>query len=320
MGGGSGNAADGFSFNFADDLGGGTIGEEGAGTGLIVAFDIYDNGGGEAPAIDLKVGGVVVQSKKLAKDTTDAGILTGNDFCRCPIEYRDGLLDVDFKGQSIYNDRPSDPAPISAGRFGFGARTGGENNNHWIDDLRIETFARPLRPSPAPAAPPRGSRAVTGRAGRRGQFLERAGDARRRGGAGTATKSGSLTYFTHAGANLPGGGFLARRRPDLHLRHGRDTRHPELLGDHTALCGDSGVDGSSVRFDRHDQALPAWRVHQVASETTSPTRNLAPKTNWAGLLGNNIADPNAVGAADAAAAAPARRPPRSSSRSPVSST
>src|SRR5438876_12042919 len=55
MGGGSGNAADGFSFNFADDIPDANFGEEGTGTGLTIAFDIYDNGGGEAPAIDVKV-------------------------------------------------------------------------------------------------------------------------------------------------------------------------------------------------------------------------------------------------------------------------
>jgi hypothetical protein len=61
---GGGSAADGFSFNFGPDVPYGTMGEEGAGTGLSVCFDTYDNGGGEAPAIDLKAGGVVVASAK----------------------------------------------------------------------------------------------------------------------------------------------------------------------------------------------------------------------------------------------------------------
>jgi hypothetical protein len=142
IGGGSGNPADGFSFNWADNLSGGSISEEGTGNGLIVAFDIYDNGGGEAPAIEVKVAGLVVASKKLPKDTTTAGILTGDAFVDVRIEYRNGLLDVDYKGQPIHTDLAIGLAPISGGRFGFGARTGGENVNQWLDDLRIETFGQ----------------------------------------------------------------------------------------------------------------------------------------------------------------------------------
>ncbi|MBK8001626.1 MAG: hypothetical protein IPK15_23715 [Verrucomicrobia bacterium] len=59
VGGGTSTPADGFSFAVGNDLPADGWGEEGpTPTGLTVAFDIYDNGGGEAPAIDLKWNGV----------------------------------------------------------------------------------------------------------------------------------------------------------------------------------------------------------------------------------------------------------------------
>src|ERR1041384_4139675 len=68
IGPGSGNPADGFSFNWAADLptSAGSVSEEGAGTGLTVAFDIYDNGGGEAPSIDVRYGGKTIASAPLS--------------------------------------------------------------------------------------------------------------------------------------------------------------------------------------------------------------------------------------------------------------
>src|SRR5262245_29750534 len=45
--------ADGFSLNWGTNLTG-IAGEEGEGTGLSVCFDTFDNGGAEAPAIDIK--------------------------------------------------------------------------------------------------------------------------------------------------------------------------------------------------------------------------------------------------------------------------
>src|SRR5207245_4804318 len=61
---GGGTGADGLSFNFANDYRGWEFGEEGDGTGLTVSFDTYNNGGGEAPAIDIKKGGKIIFSQK----------------------------------------------------------------------------------------------------------------------------------------------------------------------------------------------------------------------------------------------------------------
>ena len=62
--------ADGFSFNWANNLPNGTWpnSEEGTGSGLTVAFDIYDNGALEAPAIDVKWNGVTVTHQNVPID------------------------------------------------------------------------------------------------------------------------------------------------------------------------------------------------------------------------------------------------------------
>src|SRR5262249_19603788 len=53
---GGGDGADGFSFNFAPDIPLGTISEDGAGSGLTIEFDTYNNGSPDtAPSIDVKV-------------------------------------------------------------------------------------------------------------------------------------------------------------------------------------------------------------------------------------------------------------------------
>ena len=64
--------ADGFSFSFGSDLSPGDLlagqGEEGAGNGVIVSFDAWDNGpgtGDTAPAVDLKVNGAIVATQSM---------------------------------------------------------------------------------------------------------------------------------------------------------------------------------------------------------------------------------------------------------------
>lgn len=130
---GGGNGADGLSFNFAPDLPNEIFGEEGAGTGLTVSFDSFDNGGGEAPAIDAKVGGAVVAS------VPGSGVFRTGDFVDVRIHRdSDGTLDVSVNGTAIFNNLATGSSATS-GRFGFGARTGGFNDNHFIDDLTITT-------------------------------------------------------------------------------------------------------------------------------------------------------------------------------------
>ena len=134
---GGGNGADGFSFNFANDLPG-SFGEEGAGTGLTVSFDVFDNGGGEAPAIDLKNGGTVIVSTKGV-----GALIRQNKFIDVRIEVKsDGTLSLSVDNQLIYTNFPG-AFTASAGQFGLGARTGGLNDNHWVDNLSITTSTGP---------------------------------------------------------------------------------------------------------------------------------------------------------------------------------
>ena len=140
VGGGSSPPADGWSFCFASDLPDGPWSEEGAGLGLIVAFDIYDNGAAEAPAITVRWNNVVVAEVKptLAAMTTGEGIPPTPTWADVVIKLDpDGSLDVSFDGVAYFTDLSIPYGPISGGRFGFGARTGGANANQFIDDLNI---------------------------------------------------------------------------------------------------------------------------------------------------------------------------------------
>lgn len=160
IGGGSDVPADGMSFNFAADLPDATAGgaEEGVGSGLRVCFDIYDNADGnpnnatgEAPAITLKWGNTVVGESRVAL----SDITTGDGFADVIVRLTaDGLLDVAWNGKVLMYRAPVPGfGSVSAGRFGFYARTGGLNANQWVDNLRIYTYlTAPLRISKQPAS------------------------------------------------------------------------------------------------------------------------------------------------------------------------
>ena len=158
VGGGTGETgglpADGFSFNFANDLPGGlfTYGEEGGGTGLTVSFDTYDNGPmyGDPvppPVIDVKIGGATIASYQTP-------ISLGMNFLDVLIDlHADGTLDVSYGGVDAFIGLATGYTPITNGQFALGARTGGFNDNHWIDELSIRTMtAAAAVPEPATLA------------------------------------------------------------------------------------------------------------------------------------------------------------------------
>ena len=139
IGGGGGTPADGFSFNFGDDITDGAISEEGSGTGLIISLDTYDNGGGEAPALDVKYGGVQIAHTKYGGATT---LQTGTNFVDLVIDlHPNGTLDVAYQGSVVYSNLLITGYAPKAGRFALGGRTGGAVENHWVDDLTITTVA-----------------------------------------------------------------------------------------------------------------------------------------------------------------------------------
>ncbi len=128
---GGGTGADGLSFNFAPTLPKNAFGEEGAGSGLTISFDTADNGNGEGPAIDVKFGGALIASKRITPRT-------GAEYANVAIKVDpDGSLDLVF-GNTVVFTNIFAYSPVS-GLFGIGARTGGFNDNHFIDDLAIRT-------------------------------------------------------------------------------------------------------------------------------------------------------------------------------------
>ena len=143
----SGIPADGMSLCYGPDLPNGTWGEEGTGSGLIFAFDTYDNGSETplAPSIDVAIGGT-----KLATSKRTIATITTNAFVHVHIRVNaDGSLDFDYRGQTLFTNffLPSYQDLVNAalpGRFGFGARTGGLNENAFVDNLQITTFTNSM--------------------------------------------------------------------------------------------------------------------------------------------------------------------------------
>ncbi len=134
IGQGSGNAADGFSLNFASDLpnaaAGATGAEEGVGTGLSLCVRNYPTGGPGAPAVKVKWAGVELGAVLIPK-------WNNASFIPVSINLQDGgALTVNIDGTNVVTAFPTGYAP-TAGRFGFFARTGGEYETHWVDDVAI---------------------------------------------------------------------------------------------------------------------------------------------------------------------------------------
>jgi hypothetical protein len=51
-----------------------------------------------------------------------------------------GVVDVQYNGMAIFNQvQLPGYAPLAGGEFAFGGRTGGLNENQWIDNIQIAT-------------------------------------------------------------------------------------------------------------------------------------------------------------------------------------
>ena len=133
---------DGFSFSFGPEIPDAVFPfpEEGAGTGLIVSFDSFNNAGpaGEAPAVEVKYNNQIIASKKV-------GFLpTGKSYVDVRIQAdRDGTLDVAFGNNLVFSNLLC--FPPTAGRFALAANSavqrfvGDPIDMHWVDDLSITT-------------------------------------------------------------------------------------------------------------------------------------------------------------------------------------
>jgi glucose/arabinose dehydrogenase len=136
MGGGSG--ADGMSFalldsaRFTTDALFGETGPAGAGT-LAVEFDTYPNAGENGNHLDLYVDG-------LSLGTYDPTFtLNDGNWHGAYIFLEDGLLTVRIRSatgwETAYNRVPVPAYEPLVALYGFGARTGGSTDEHWVDNV-----------------------------------------------------------------------------------------------------------------------------------------------------------------------------------------
>lgn len=149
LGGGTATPADGVSLCFGPDLPAAAWGERGAGTGWTFFMDTYDNGTTEVPrapciSVDYPTG------THLATSYQTIASLTTNAFVHVHLRLgADGSLLWEFRGQTIYTNLYLSAYQdwvngAQGGQFGFGARTGGLNENAFVDNLSITTYTNPL--------------------------------------------------------------------------------------------------------------------------------------------------------------------------------
>lgn len=143
---GSGTPADGFSFvwgssNSIPDAA--NFGEGGQGDGLNVGFITYA-GRSDGPSFNVWYRGTRVVSMLVPYSALFTGDLSADplqQYATVVIRVNEnGTLDLQYKGNAIFNAVPLPGyAAMAGGRFGIGARTGGENETHWIDNIEIAT-------------------------------------------------------------------------------------------------------------------------------------------------------------------------------------
>jgi len=128
--------ADGFSFNWATNLPNAAFGEDGAGSGLTLSFDTYDNGGGEAPAVDILWNGTMVAHRLVPLSL----LLTGTNFVEVFVRVNaDATLDLVYGCQSVYAHQPvPGMTTLTGARFGLGGRSTGLIETHSFDDFTLE--------------------------------------------------------------------------------------------------------------------------------------------------------------------------------------
>ena len=139
--------ADGFSVNFGAFSRAAWLGEEGAGTGLTVSFDTWDNGGEGADngiGVDIIADGETVAMNRVpagANPKDNAIYSFDGEFRQIEIIFapddHGGSLTVDYGGTRLYEDLPVPWSPQSGNRFAIGGRTGGATEELHIDNLRV---------------------------------------------------------------------------------------------------------------------------------------------------------------------------------------
>jgi hypothetical protein len=141
----SGGPADGFSFNFGT-LGsltsGGETGIDRAGNMLSIGWDTYDNGD-DPQSIEVFTNGVSVFNSTVKAPVVATSL--GAAFQSVSIVWDENGLDLTYGGTVIFTDLDvSGFIPQSGAQFAFTARTGGSDEDVFIDNIDIQTVPEPV--------------------------------------------------------------------------------------------------------------------------------------------------------------------------------
>ncbi len=149
---GGGTGADGVSFDFGSPPGT-AFGETGYATShsLAVSFDTFNNEG-EAPAVNLFVNDATANPLAYAAHNP-TNPETGGAYVPVTVTYANGRLDATFDSTDLFPGGVSVAGftPAAGDVFGLGGRTGGYDDDHFVDDLTITTTSVP-EPAAAGAA------------------------------------------------------------------------------------------------------------------------------------------------------------------------
>jgi hypothetical protein len=139
--------ADGMSFNVGQNLGTGFTPEDGAANGLSVQVDTYNNGTGDA-GVEIKWNGARIGFLPVGAGVDGSGAppeLALGAFVDTSVEVTgSGAVTFKYATYTVTGQIPSFGG-IDANMYVFAARTGGANENAWIDDVCIQPFT----PGPA---------------------------------------------------------------------------------------------------------------------------------------------------------------------------
>lgn len=133
---GGGSGADGYSINWANDLPKAPVyanpGEEGAGSGITVAVDTYENGVDDILGLALIWKTNVVGTLGISVDN-----LRRNTFVNASLTVDEtGLATVDYDGLTL-NAQLDGWTGITKGNLIISGRTGDLDDRHWIDELDV---------------------------------------------------------------------------------------------------------------------------------------------------------------------------------------
>ncbi len=149
--------ADGWSFSWAPDLPATPFGEDGAGSGLRVSFDTFDNAGfpfPEAPAVTVFWSGAQVAHVPMLINE----FLTAEEWAPVTVYVSSGgRLTIQYRGLPVLTDlQLPNYAGFAGARFGWGARTGLYYAEHSVRGIELST----VRESPMISIRPQGTGGV----------------------------------------------------------------------------------------------------------------------------------------------------------------